>query len=75
MFFELILVDVSGIFFFLFRGQGKGGGVRGETGGYFLLGARNRYHLSFWRFFFPSFIALFGPIWGAIHVARPVVVL
>ena len=27
------------------------------------LGARNRYHLSFWRFF-PSFIALLGPIWG-----------
>ena len=27
------------------------------------MGARNRYHSSFWRFF-PSFIALFGPIGG-----------
>ena len=27
------------------------------------VGARSRYHLSFWRFF-PCFIALFGPIWG-----------
>ena len=42
----------------------------GEGGG---VGARNRYNLSFWRFF-PRFIALFGPIWGH-PVARPVVVL
>ena len=35
-------------------------------------GARNRYHLSVW-FFFSSFMALFDPIWGAIHLARPVV--
>ena len=27
------------------------------------VGARNRYHLSFWRFC-PCFIALFGTIWG-----------
>ena len=38
------------------------------------LGARNRYHLSFW-FFFHEFYSTFWPNFGAVHVARPVVVL
>ena len=38
------------------------------------MGARNRYYLSFWRFF-PQFYSIFWPNLGAIHVARPVAVL
>ena len=48
------------------RQKRGGGGVR--------VGARNRYHLSFWRFF-PQFESIYWPNLGAIHVARAVVVL
>ena len=41
--------------FELYSISGGGEGVQ--------VGARNRYHLSFWRFF-PSFTAIFRPIWG-----------
>ena len=55
------------------RGMGREGicGEFAKGGG---VGARNRYHLSFWRFF-PQFYSTFWPNSGAIHVARPVVVL
>ena len=42
---------------------GGGGFQRDPQGGKVGVSTRNRYHLSFWRFF-PCFIALFGPVWG-----------
>ena len=61
---------------------GVGGGGGSAVGFFFLknprrgvqVGARIRYHLSFWRFF-PLFYSNFGPKLRPIHVARPIVVL